>query len=357
MVTKPTNLEEAFKKLKDDKANGKTKSLLSKHLTDEVFNELKDLKTKFGSTLLDVISSGVATPNSHFGVYAPDSEAYTVFDQLLRPMIAEYHGLSGDKLKQPASDFGDLSKLENMDPQGEFVMSGRIRVARTAEGFPLNPLMTLEHYQNLEKLLKEATTKFTGELAGTYHSLAEMSAEQKEKLINDHYLFKEGDEHLEAANALNFWPTGRGIFLNNDKTFLVWFCEEDHIRIISMQPGADIQAVARRLQKASAVFETLVKFARHPDYGFTTFCPTNLGTTMRASFHIKLPKLSKNMDKFNQIAAQHNLQIRGIHGEGSSSEGGVFDVSNKRRLGHSEAVVINDMYEGCKALIAAEKTL
>jgi len=47
--------------------------------------------------------------------------------------------------------------------------------------------------------------------------------------------------------------------------------------------------------------------------------------------------------------------LRGIHGEHSESEGGVYDVSNKRRLGYSEVQLANDMYNGVKALIDAEK--
>ena len=35
------------------------------------------------------------------------------------------------------------------------------------------------------------------------------------------------------------WPTGRGIFYNEDKNFLVWCGEEDHLRIISMQQVID----------------------------------------------------------------------------------------------------------------------
>ena len=32
--------------------------------------------------------------------------------------------------------------------------------------------------------------------------------------------------------------------------------------------------------------------------GYITSCPTNLGTALRASVHIKLPKLSKNKELF-----------------------------------------------------------
>ena len=48
-------LEAGFQKLQEAT---NCKSLLKKHLTREIFDKIKDLKTSFGSTLLDVIQSG-----------------------------------------------------------------------------------------------------------------------------------------------------------------------------------------------------------------------------------------------------------------------------------------------------------
>ena len=52
---------------------------------------------------------------------------------------------------------------------------------------------------------------------------------------------------VQAANASRYWPTGRGIFHNEEKTFLVWVGEEDHLRIISMAPGGDVGRVFQLL--------------------------------------------------------------------------------------------------------------
>ena len=57
---------------------------------------------------------------------------------------------------------------------------------------------------------------------------------------------------LQTANANRFWPTGRGIYHNKDKTFLVWINEEDHLRIISMQKGGDLLTIFKRLIEVSA---------------------------------------------------------------------------------------------------------
>jgi arginine kinase len=181
----------------------------------------------------------------------------------------------------------------------------------------------------------------------------------RKQLIEDHFLFKEGDRFLEGCGLNRDWPEGRGIFHNKEKTFLIWVNEEDQLRIISMQKGADILAVFTRLSIAAALIEKEAKFSHDERLGYITSCPTNLGTALRASVHIKLPFLSRkeNKDQFNNIADEYYVQIRGIHGEHTETDDGVYDISNKRRLGRSEKDLVQDMYNGVKAMIKAEKEL
>jgi arginine kinase len=134
-------------------------------------------------------------------------------------------------------------------------------------------------------------------------------------------LFKEGDRFLQAANACRYWPSGRGIYHNDAKTFLVWCNEEDHLRIISMQKGGDLGQVFGRLKTAVSEIEKRVPFSHHDRLGFLTFCPTNLGTTIRASVHIAVPKMAKDMANLEAVAGKYNLQVRGTRGEHSEAEG------------------------------------
>lgn len=203
----------------------------------------------------------------------------------------------------------------------------------------------------------EAFKAYTGDLAGEFYQLNKLSARQRKQLIADHFLFKEGDRFLAACGLNRDWPNGRGIFHNKEKTFLVWVNEEDQLRIISMQPGADLHAVFDRLSRGAAAIEKVVKFSHDSHLGYITSCPTNLGTAMRASVHVKLPELSKDWPQFQKIADAYYVQIRGIHGEHSESADAVYDISNKRRLGRSEKDLVQDMYDGVTAMIAAEKKL
>lgn len=346
-------LEEGYKKLSESDSH----SLLKKHLTKDIFDTLKTRKTTFNSSLLDVIQSGVANLDSGVGVYAPDADAYTVFGELFDPIIEEYHVGFKKTDKHPACDFGDLDSFVNVDPEGKYVISTRTRCGRSLEGYPFNPCLTEAQYIEMEKKVSSTLSGLGGELKGTYYPLTGMSKDVQQKLIDDHFLFKEGDRFLQAANACRFWPSGRGIYHNDDKTFLVWCNEEDHLRIISMQKGGDLGQVYRRMVTAVREIEKRLPFSHHDRLGFLTFCPTNLGTTIRASVHIQLPKLAADRKKLEEVAAKYNLQVRGTRGEHTEAEGGVYDISNKRRMGLTEGQAVKEMQDGILELIKIEKSL
>ncbi len=63
------------------------------------------------------------------------------------------------------------------------------------------------------------------------------------------------------------------------------------------------------------------------------------------------------MKIFQQIADKYYVQIRGIHSEHSKSEEGIYDISNKRRLGVTEVQCVQNMIDGVTALIAKKKDL
>ena len=107
------------------------------------------------------------------------------------------------------------------------IKSTRIRVGRNLKDFPLGPGITDEQRKEIEKQVTTALTSFEGDLAGKYYALNSMSEADKKQLIEDHFLFKEGDRFLEAVGLNRDWPNGRGIFHNNEKSFLVWVNEED----------------------------------------------------------------------------------------------------------------------------------
>lgn len=233
----------------------------------------------------------------------------------------------------------DASKLRCPDfpaDEDQMINSTRIRVARNLAGYPLGTACTREQRLEMESKIVSVLENFDGELKGKYYSLGKMTESERKQLVADHFLFKSGDKYLASCGLERDWPEGRGIFHNDAKTFLVWVNEEDQLRIISMQKGSNIRQVFERLSFAANKIEEKAKFAQDTHLGYITTCPSNLGTGMRASVHIKLPKLAKRKELFEEIANKYFVQIRGIDGEHSEDDSGVFDISNLRRLGRAE---------------------
>ena len=84
--------------------------------------------------------------------------------------------------------------------------------------------------------------------------------------------------------------------------------------------------------------------------GYLANCPSNIGTAMRASVHVRLPLLEPEV--LRQLARQSGLQVRGQYGEHDSLDPRrPCDISNRRRLGATEVELINELYEGLTRLI------
>ena len=110
-----------------------------------------------------------------------------------------------------------------------------------------------------------------------------------------------------------------------------------------MQKGASLKQVWGRLVTAIHEMEKRIEFVYHPKFGNLTFCPTNIGTGLRASVHVKVPNTAAQ-GKLNEICSSMDLQPRGTGGEHTESVGGVYDISNKIRIGRTEWDLINTMW-------------
>lgn len=331
-------------------------SLLRRHLSEDLFLHLKRMTTENGFSFTQAINSGIVNQDSSVGTYAGDAESYSLFSSLFDPIIKDYHNFSESDIHRSNLNPESMS-APNPDPNSQYILSTRIRVGRNIANMPLGPAISRDQRKSIESQVVKSLNHLNGDLSGIYYPLLDMNETVRNQLIDDHFLFKAGDRFLDAAGLNRDWPEGRGIFHNFEKTFLVWVNEEDQLRIISMQQGGDIEAVFDRLVVAVREIEKTVSFLFDQRLGYLTSCPTNLGTAMRASVHICLPQLSSDLPAFKKITDFHHLQIRGIHGEHSESESGIFDISNQRRLGVTEVECVQDMYDGVVALIKREKEL
>merc|ERR1712216_777877 len=87
-------------------------------------------------------------------------------------------------------------------------------------------------------------------------------------------------------------------------------------------------------------------------------CVSNVGTGLRASMHILLPKIIDQIGQDGLEALCWNkleLQCRGTGGEHTKAIGGRVDISNQKHIGKSEVQLVQIMTDGVVKLIELEK--
>lgn len=174
-----------------------------------------------------MILSGCQNVDSGIGLYAGSHDSYYTFDGLFDKVIEDYHNHGKTDKHISNMNYNELNCPPFTEDEAKMIISTRIRVGRNLADFPLGPGISKDQRNEVERLVSTACKSFTGELEGTYYALKTMSEADRKQLIEDHFLFKEGDRFLEACGLNRDWPEGRGIFHNKEKTFLIWVNEED----------------------------------------------------------------------------------------------------------------------------------
>ena len=156
------------------------------------------------------------------------------------------------------------------------------------------------------------------------------------------------ERHLVSKELAGLDADGRvrsGATLLVQDRLGVMLNEEDHLRIQGLHSGFALEAAYTEADRLDAELGQRLAFAFHPEFGYLTSCPTNVGTGLRASVLIHLPGLvlTKEISKVLQGLAQVGLTFRGLYGEGSEVVGNFFQLSNQTTLGSSEHELLDHL--------------
>ena len=324
--------------------------------------------------LMACLNSGIENPDSEMGCYACQPADYDDFRPFFAKVLARHHKVSEDA--RHVNNWA-LSSVEGLPPSGDLdlaalglpALSMRVRVGRNLADFPLPGAMTRDDRVALENRMMSAFDALIGDpdYGGAYHSLTpgnpnHIDQDAYQALVDDHIMFKDmsADRYLLAAGIAADWPYGRGCYVSQDRGFIIWVGEEDHLRIMCMERGTLLNRVFDRLKTALDQVSGLdgLDFAMSPDYGVVTSCPTNAGTGMRASVHIPLPNLTADGTdkKAKEICKPLGLSVRGTGGEHTPiGADGTVDISPSARFCITEAEIIAALYEGLSRLQAQER--
>lgn len=137
-----------------------TTSLLSKCLTRDVWEKLKDKKDKYGFSFKQVIFSGCKWTNSGVGVYAGSHDSYYTFAPFFDKIIQEYHGHSPADKHIVNMDHTKLRCPDFPADEDKMINSTRIRVARNLADYPLGTCVTKEQRREIERKVVSVLDSF-----------------------------------------------------------------------------------------------------------------------------------------------------------------------------------------------------
>ncbi|MDE6274764.1 MAG: ATP--guanido phosphotransferase [Clostridiales bacterium] len=225
------------------------------------------------------------------------------------------------------------------------VVSTRIRLARNFADYPFpNRLKNVSAAREIVKLVAAGLSHT--EMLDLYYMNA-ISDEKAEFLK---------ERNLISQDLINHRPISAAL-VSRDESISVMINEEDHIREQYFMRGFDLRAVYERVVGIDDIISECIPFAYDESLGYLTACPTNLGTGLRASAMLFLPALTRRnlMRRITPELTRKGLVVRGAFGEGSGTEGELYQISNEVTLGISEDEILDVVEQMVKTIVEFEQ--
>jgi protein arginine kinase len=249
-------------------------------------------------------------------------------------------------------DLTGLSKssgewLKGSGPESDVVVSCRIRLARNLAEYPFISRCTPADRIEVEKTLREYVTHFEDVGPIEYLDVNSLEVIDRQFLVERQLISR---ELAESEGA-------RGVAIAENEQVSLMVNEEDHLRIQVMHSGLDLQLAWGQINEIDNLLCDRAVFAFHPQLGFLTACPTNVGTGIRVSVMLHLPALviTRQIDKVFRSLQKIGLAVRGLYGEGSQAMGDFYQISNQVTLGRSEEEIVRQVSDIIPQIIEYER--
>lgn len=233
----------------------------------------------------------------------------------------------------------------------DVVCSTRVRLARNLRQFPFPARASAKQREEVKAIVQEALLAGNSVLSKEFRpvSLAELSEEEMVSLVERHIVSPEFISDRQ----------GKAVLMSADESMSIMINEEDHLRIQVIREGLSLKEAAETADRLDTLLAETLDFAYDPEFGYLTQCPTNLGTSLRASVMLHLPALTESgaMPRITSNLSKLGLALRGTYGEGSQVVGALYQLSNQITLGLSETEAIDNLAAITAQLIDEEKKI
>lgn len=246
---------------------------------------------------------------------------------------------------------GGMPWLDASGPQPHLVLSTRVRLARNVAGQPFWGRNTPEQRECIVSTVAEAARAVPALADATLYRLDAVPVATR-RWLNERQLVSRDLAGLDASGRVR---SGAALLLGRSASAMI--NEEDHVRLQGLRSGFALDLAYAGTDRVDQELGARVSFAFHPEFGYLTACPTNVGTGLRASVLIHLPGLvlTKEITKVLQGLAQVGLTYRGLFGEGSDVLGHLFQLSNQTTLGKSEPELLDHLGRMVRQVMAYEE--
>ena len=230
--------------------------------------------------------------------------------------------------------------------EGDIVLSTRIRLARNLDAYAFPSKLDLAGKRKVNETVRDAVTADNSGTFG-YIEMNTLTRSQAVSLAERHLISPEFTTNRE----------GRALLLTQDESVSIMLCEEDHIRLQVMKSGLALNEAYDIANSIDNMIDSKLHYAFDERMGYLTQCPTNLGTAMRASVMLHLPALTAlgRISGISATVSKLGLVIRGAYGEGSSSKGSIYQLSNQITLGITEQAAIANLNAITLQIITQER--
>ena len=237
--------------------------------------------------------------------------------------------------------------LRGIGPDSDIVLSSRIRLARNLADYPFIRRCTDIDRANIAATVRDRLATDARLNSLTFIDVADLEPLDRQLLVERQLISR---EHSEAEGA-------RIVAIDECERLSLMINEEDHLRIQVIKSGFDLESAWEQINQVDDVIEQHLDYAFHPELGYLTACPTNVGTGMRVSVLVHLPALviTKHIEKVFRTFQRINLVVRGLYGEGSQAMGDFYQVSNQITLGKSEHELIKQVGDVIPVLLSYER--
>ncbi len=216
----------------------------------------------------------------------------------------------------------------------DVIISSRIRLARNISNYPFETKCNETKKEEITKLIEEA-------ISGNKYGIKLLKLKDMDDVTINSLI----EKRLISPDFVRGKEKSKAILINDDENVCAMIHTDNHISLQVFGAGLELDNLLNLIIELDEYLDEKLKFAFNEKYGFLTACPIEAGTAMKASVMVHLPTLqiTGNIGKVFEIINNFGMNVTGIHGEGSKSEGALYQISNKQTLGISEKEIIKKL--------------